>query len=84
MYAQAFVPTRDGTAAAPITVRALNDGKAIIDGQGVRKTVDLQRSWWVIEGIVARNGLDNVFRVDGNHNVLRRVDRKSTRLNSSH
>ena len=67
------MPTRDGTAVAPITVRAVNDGKAIIDGQGVRKTVDLQRDWWVIEGVVARNGTDNVFRVDGNHNVLRRV-----------
>ena len=67
------MPRTDGTAGAPITARALNDGKAIIDGQGVRKTVDLQRSWWVIEGIVARNGTDNVFRVDGSNNVLRRV-----------
>ena len=72
-YAEPFVARTNGTAAAPITVRALNDGKAIIDGQGVRKTVDLQRDWWVIEGVVARNGTDNVFRVDGNHNVLRRV-----------
>lgn len=72
-YAEPFVARANGTQAAPITVKALNDGKAIIDGQGVRKTVDLPRDWWVIEGIVARNGLDNVFRVDGNNNVLRRV-----------
>ena len=79
------MPRADGTAAAPITVRALNDGTAIIDGQGVRKTVDLQRSWWVIEGIVARNGTDNVFRVDGSNNVLRRVSayNASTDINSS-
>ena len=75
----------DGTASAPITVRALTDGKATIDGQGVRKTVDLQRSWWIVEGIVARNGTDNVFRVDGSNNVLRRVSAydASNSLNSS-
>jgi len=72
-YNEAIAPRTNGTQAQPITIKALNDGKATIDGQGVRKTVDLQRDYWVIEGIVARNGLDNVFRVDGNNNVLRRV-----------
>lgn len=73
VYAEPLTPRVNGTSSAPITVKALNDGKATIDGQGVRKTVDLQRDYWIIEGIVARNGLDNVFRVDGNNNVLRRV-----------
>ena len=84
-YYETFVPRTNGTASAPITVRALNDGKATIDGQGVRKTVDLQRDWWVIEGIVARNGTDNVFRVDGSNNVLRRVSAydASTDINSA-
>jgi hypothetical protein len=35
-YTEAIQPTTDGTAGAPITVRALNDGKATIDGQGQR------------------------------------------------
>ncbi len=84
-YTEPIAPRSNGTAAAPITIRALHDGKVTIDGQGVRKTVDLQRDWWVIEGIVARNGTDNVFRVDGNNNVLRRVSAydASDNINSS-
>ena len=47
--------------------------RATIDGQGVHKTVDLHTTDWVDRGIVARNGTDNVFRVDGSITMLRRV-----------
>ena len=72
-YTEAIQPTTDGTAGAPITVRALNDGKATIDGQGQRIPLMLYRNWWVVEGLVLRNGTVATARVEGDNNVLRRV-----------
>lgn len=72
-YTEQLRPTRGGAAGSPITVKALNDGKATIDGQGQRTPVQLDRDWLTIEGIVARNGGVGVFLVYGNNNVLRRV-----------
>jgi hypothetical protein len=62
-----------GTAAAPITVRAANDGQVIIDGQGANIPVHLYRDYYVIEGIVARNGNHAVYFISGSNNTLRRV-----------
>lgn len=81
VYRQTLNPNkRNGTESAPITVRALNDGMAIIDGEGVRETVRLEfwgagpiGSYYVIEGIVARNSSGSVFQIEFDHNVLRRV-----------
>lgn len=69
---------RAGQAGKPITIKAKNDGKAIIDGEYKREVVRIgdwtPRDWFVIEGIVGRNGLLHVFFIDkGTHNVLRRV-----------
>lgn len=74
---------RDGQPGRPITIRALNDGKVTIDGQGQRRAIQLGDSWgpnggpignwFVVEGIVARNGTDTVVHVKGSNNVLRRV-----------
>ena len=80
IYYQSIEPdVRDGLPGSPITVRALNDGQAIIDGQNARVPVKLgpwvgwNRDYYVIEGIVARNSIDSVYEINGNHNILRRV-----------
>jgi hypothetical protein len=69
-------PTKSGTAAAPITIRALRDGAVLLDGEFLRDPVSfVGNSWWVIEGINAKNGTYAIFRVaDGsNNNVFRRI-----------
>jgi hypothetical protein len=59
-----------GTALAPITIAALNDGKAILDGGGTTYT-DSQpifvtnSSYVTIEGLVAQNSCDHVVYVYG-------------------
>lgn len=81
IYYQTLNPNvRNGTENAPITVQALNDGGAIIDGEGVRETVRLESwangpigSYFVIEGIVARNSSASVYQINFDNNVLRRV-----------
>jgi hypothetical protein len=71
---------RNGQPGKPITIKALNDGAVTVDGQGKAIPVKLGDNWpgpigdwFVLEGIVARNGLDQVVQVRGNHNVVRRV-----------
>lgn len=78
-YNQSIAPSLNGTATAPITIRAVNDGKVTIDGQGVRRPVQLGSNnqavgdWFVIEGLVLRNGTDAVLHVRADNNVFRRV-----------
>jgi hypothetical protein len=66
-----------GTAGNPITVRALNDGKVLIDGQWIKfnNPISLKASnrWFVIEGINVRNGWGTVVSISGSNNVLRRI-----------
>ena len=64
--------TLHGTAAQPITVRALNDGRVLIDAQGLW-AVRLRAQWWVVEGINARNGGEFLFSLSGAHNRARRI-----------
>ncbi len=72
-YRQQLRPTRSGEPERPITIRALNDGAATIDGESRRDPVYITRDWIVVEGIVARNAARSVFAiVRGSHNVLRR------------
>jgi hypothetical protein len=83
VYYQSLRPNRrNGEPGKPITVRADNDGQAIIDGEFVRTPVALRRylpsDYYVIEGIVARNGSipplpQAVIRIESEHNILRRV-----------
>ena len=84
VYYQTLNPNkREGEPGNPITIRAKNDGQAIIDGQYQRIPVQIGKTWvphnineyFVIEGIVARNSSENaVFYLFGAHNnVLRRV-----------
>ena len=77
-YNQSIAPTVNGTSGAPITVKALNDGKATIDGQGTLKPLNLGDgtgggNYFVIDGLVMRNGPEHVALVKGSNNVLRRV-----------
>jgi hypothetical protein len=66
-----------GQPGQPITVRAQHDGKAIIDGQGVKIPVEFEHKavayYYVIQGIVARNSSSHVLSIYGTHNVFRRV-----------
>jgi hypothetical protein len=65
----------NGTASAPITVRALNDGKVTINGQGNSTPVRLyNNNYFVLEGFNARNSSNSVVAIDASsHNVVRRV-----------
>lgn len=64
-----------GTASARITVRALNDGKVTIDGQGTYVPVRLSyNSYFIIEGINASNSAASVVTMsNSNNNIVRRV-----------
>ena len=64
-----------GTASAPITIRALNDGKVTIDGQSVNNPVHLRRNnYFVLEGFNAHHGKSSVIELSSsNHNIVRRV-----------
>jgi len=64
-----------GLAGSPITVRALNDGKVHIDGQGVYKPVELgYNDYFVIEGLNLSNSSDTVLSLcNSDYNIIRRV-----------
>ena len=64
-----------GAAGFPITVRALHDGKVLIDGRASQRPVRLDRDdWFVIEGIDACCSSASVVElVHSGNNVVRRV-----------
>jgi hypothetical protein len=66
---------RSGTASAPITVKALNDGKVRINGQGSYIPVRLSyNNYFVIEGVNASNSAASVVTLsNSSNNVVRRV-----------
>jgi hypothetical protein len=66
---------RNGTASAPITVKALNDGKVTINGQGSYIPVRLSyNDYFVIEGINASNSVASVVTLsNSSNNIVRRV-----------
>jgi hypothetical protein len=86
VYHQTLNPNvRNGQPGNPITVRAQNDGKAIIEGDHQRITVRLGQTWtgepgqnpvgnyFVVEGIIAQNSSGTVYDISGSHNILSRV-----------
>ena len=78
IYYQTLMPHYvGGQPGFPITIRAQNDGQAIIEGEGIRIPVFLeswrQASYFIIEGIVAKNSSGSVYQIYADHNVLRRV-----------
>jgi hypothetical protein len=64
-----------GTPAAPITIRAANDGQVTLDGQKWNNPVLLRENdWFVVEGINAHHAKATVVEVSrSNHCVIRRV-----------
>jgi hypothetical protein len=65
-----------GTSGRPITVRALNDGAATIDGQFALRPVHLRgNSWWVFEGFNAHSSVEEVVRLrsGSSNNIFRRI-----------
>jgi hypothetical protein len=72
---------KKGTQTAPITIKALNEGKVVIDGQGVRTPIWLyDNDWTIIEGVNARNGSTRlgegegaVVRIGASNVIVRRV-----------
>jgi hypothetical protein len=69
-------PGRSGISGSPITIRALNDGGAVIDGQFQRQPVFLKgNSWWVFEGFDAKSSSAEVIAVTSGsaNNIFRRI-----------
>lgn len=81
LYKDTVAPNiRNGETGKPITIKAVHDGQAVVDGEGVRVPLQLGDMWpgpignyFVVEGIVFKNALEHVVRVIGFHNVLRRI-----------
>jgi len=64
-----------GAPGKPITVKALNDGKVELDGEGRRVPVRLyHNAWFILEGFNAHHSSHTVVGVSqSEHNVVRRV-----------
>jgi hypothetical protein len=66
-----------GTAGSPITIRALNDGRVTIDGQGTLQPVLLRyNDYFVLEGFNVHSSRDDVSVIEvnqANNNILRRI-----------
>ena len=82
VYYQSLDPSTGGEPGKNLNIRAQHDGKAIIDGQGLRDPIILQKykgaSFILIEGIVAENGntisgTGSVIYIESDNNVIRRV-----------
>jgi hypothetical protein len=81
IYYQSLNPNkRNGEPGKPITIKANNDGKVIIDGQNQRTPVKIGDTWpgpigdhFILEGIVARNSNHSVINIWGSNNILRRI-----------
>ena len=65
----------NGISGAPITVRALNDGKVLINGAGGEVPIRLyHNSWFIIEGVNACcSNADVVGIFQSSNNIIRRV-----------
>lgn len=72
VYNQKLQPITNGTQSKPIVIRAINDGKVVINGGGNSIPVDLQKNWYILDGLVVRNGFENVLKITGQHNVVKR------------
>jgi hypothetical protein len=64
-----------GTEAAPITIRAMNDGEVTIDGENMNNPVRIYHNdWFVVEGLNAHSAKSTVVLVSrSNHCIIRRV-----------
>ena len=69
-----------GTSGSPITIKALSEGKTLIDGEGVRTPILIRNNdWFVVQGVNARNGNNNpndsgsVVQINSDNVIVRRV-----------
>jgi len=76
-----------GTSGNPVTIKAENDGGAIVDGQSQRQTlVILGKSYIDVEGIVFRNSVYDVVKVSGGSSYvnLRRLSAYNSGVGNYH
>jgi len=82
VYYTNIEPPFGGQSGRPITIKAANDGKAVIDGEGLRVPIMLwsyrNANFFVIEGLIVRNGPHSpnpqaVIDVETDDNIIRRV-----------
>ncbi|RPJ61840.1 MAG: carbohydrate-binding protein [Acidobacteria bacterium] len=82
IYYTDIEPPFGGQPGSPITIKAANDGKAVIDGEKMRVPIMLwnyrNAHFFVIEGIIVRNGPHSplpqaVIDLETDDNILRRV-----------
>jgi hypothetical protein len=87
VYYQTLTPRLPAPDGRYITVRAKNEGLAVLDGQGVRSPVDivdyLESSYLILEGLVARNGTDTVYSIRQDHIILRRCSGHDANLDGN-
>ncbi len=87
-YHEALNVTRSGTASAPITIQAVNDGQAIVDCQGsaAHALYIYGQSYVNVQGIVFKNTSDDVVKVGGgSHNDnLRRLSAYNSGIGNYH
>jgi hypothetical protein len=63
-----------GANGKPITIRALNDGQVLLDGQHERVPVRLSgNSWFILEGFNAARSYSAVVAIRGSDNIIRRI-----------
>src|SRR5262249_4611635 len=56
---------KSGTSSAPITIRALNDGRVFIDGQFARVPLVIEgQSYWTFQGFDAGNSTGDVISIN--------------------
>lgn len=74
VYTTALVVNNSGTSGNPITIRAENDGGAIIDGQDtLSHAVELNGDYIHLQGITARDTTSHVLVIDGSNIEVKRV-----------
>lgn len=74
IYTEPLIVNNSGTVSSPITIKAENDGGAIIDGQGsLFNAVDIGGNYVILEGIAARDTTNHVIVIDGNNVTAKRV-----------
>jgi len=82
VYYTNIEPPFGGQSGRPITIKAANDGKAVIDGENLRVPIMLwnyrNAHFFVIEGLIARNGPHSphpqaVVDIETDDNIVRRV-----------
>jgi hypothetical protein len=77
-YKQTLAPMRAGTPALPITVRAKNPGKAIIDGEFSRLCIHINdysfngQACYIFEDLNCANGFDRSVSIQSSHVTVKR------------